>query len=205
MPISLSARAPTCFHSVIPVGAPHLAMLPARSLRPRAQATSGASHSGGPHRRPVQRAPPPSALTFVQPTSLSNSSSNYSSGSLEAPSCPWPQPGPHMPQPAPPKGVWAALFGGFEVRYARAARISWGGCCPSPATQRANRRFPNCGALAEPAVSPARWPQMEQLQRAEAALPPEMERVMRFTDGPGAVAEPEEPNLLLRLWRYQGP
>jgi hypothetical protein len=32
-----------------------------------------------------------------------------------------------------------------------------------------------------------------------------MERVMRFSDGPGAVPEHEEPNLLLRLWRYQGP
>jgi hypothetical protein len=47
--------------------------------------------------------------------------------------------------------------------------------------------------------------QVEPVQHAEASLPPEMERVMRFSDGPGAVPEHEEPNLLLRLWRYQGP
>lgn len=40
----------------------------------------------------------------------------------------------------------------------------------------------------------------------EAALPPEMDRLMRFTDGPGAVEqEAEGMPLLARLWRYQGP
>jgi hypothetical protein len=143
-PIFASAKAPTVFHSFSTVHPPPFTMLLVRSLAPRAQATSGSASHSGAHRRPAQRAPPPSALSFVQPTSLSNSSSsNYSSGSLEtAPSCPWPQPGTHMPQPAQPKGVWASLFGGFQVRCRRIAQESWlAGGWPPPTSQRANCRF----------------------------------------------------------------
>ena len=44
----------------------------------------------------------------------------------------------------------------------------------------------------------------DEAQQQEAALPPEVERLARFTDGPGSPAEEQQPRGLLSLWRYQG-
>ncbi|KAL4458984.1 hypothetical protein ABPG75_013849 [Micractinium tetrahymenae] len=41
-------------------------------------------------------------------------------------------------------------------------------------------------------------------QPSERALPPEVERLACFSDGPGAAAE-EPQNWLASWWRYQGP
>lgn len=42
-------------------------------------------------------------------------------------------------------------------------------------------------------------------QPTERTLPPEVERLARFADGPGAAAGEEPQHWLASWWRYQGP
>jgi hypothetical protein len=78
------------------------------------------------------------------------------------------------------------------------------------------------GAQLEAAAPSCPWPQQKQAAAqgrgifawlqgnhqqpaaAEAALPPEVERLMRFSDAP-LDAEQQQEEGWLRFWRYQGP
>ena len=139
-----------------------------------------------------------------------------------------PGPVPHTrPAPPPPPSPAAAFGLGSRSRCGAAA--GRGGSrerrAPDPVVAAADSpaRRP-CGALAAalqrllspvpllppaPSCSPAASPLLDLPQDAaarpaEAALPPEVERLARFTDAATDDAG-EQPHSLLRWWRYQGP
>lgn len=67
-------------------------------------------------------------------------------------------------------------------------------------------RPPRCACACSPAnhsASPSLISQGEVPAQCTATLPPEVERLMRFTDAPQL--EEEQPQGWLRFWRYQGP
>lgn len=95
-------------------------------------------------------------------------------------------------------------------------RVVWSPA-PVPASARGvllrpgNERMPGVPAPGPPASladalllpRPLLPPQADAPQ-AESALPPEVERLMRFTDAPQPGAEEEEAQGVLSWWRYQG-
>lgn len=94
----------------------------------------------------------------------------------------------------------------FSAHTGQAQRLQEGPSCPWPSTSLHSEDQTAAG-------SPARgvWALLTGLkgeataQPSERTLPPEVERLALFADGPGAAAGEEPQHWLVSWWRYQGP
>lgn len=166
------------------------------------------------------------ALSIPSPQPALGASS-YTAGpgaQLEAaaPSCPWPQ--PQQPAAAQQRGIFAWLQVSCVGEQEQAAwRTAAGGelsLCGQPRAAPTQR----CVIATAPPLCACPCPGSftrslhahrlvshtilqgapQQPAAAEGALPPEVERLMRFTDAPQD-AEQQQEQGWLRFWRYQGP